>query len=283
VSKYSLKHFERYRVDSGSKVKLPKRPTTDAKNIPAREEADAATDKAAEHIGQLQDVLYAEGKHALLVVLQGMDAAGKDGTVRRVFDNVNPTGVNVTSFKQPTWLELRHDFLWRCHEKVPARGTLGVFNRSYYEDVLIVRVHADRLLPDNLIGDKKLWDRRFTLINSFERLLADNGTTVLKFFLHISKQEQAQRFRDRQKDPDKHWKLAAADFTERGFWNDYQAAYEEMLPETSTDHAPWYIIPGDKKWARNYIISHIIAATLERMNPKFPELQDKSLITKRFK
>ena len=283
MSKFSLHSADRYRVNPGQHVKLIKWATEDAKHLPERDKADAATDGAVQRIGELQDVLYAEGRRSLLIVLQGMDASGKDGTVRKVFDNVNPTGVTVTSFKQPTWLEVKHDFLWRCHEKVPARGTMGVFNRSHYEDVLVVRVHADRLLPENLKGEKKLWERRFNLINSFERLLVDNGTTVLKFFLHISKEEQAGRFRDRQKNQDKHWKLAAGDFEERKYWDDYQEAYEKMLPETSTEFAPWYIIPADRKWTRNYLISHIIAAHMEGMNMKFPELADKSLVTRRFR
>ena len=172
------------------------------------------------------------------MILQGMDASGKDGAVRKVFDAVNPTGVQVTSFKQPSAEELRHDFLWRCHAKAPPRGYIGVFNRSYYEDVLVVRVHADQLLAPELRNDKKEWPRRFKMINEFENVLADAGTTVVKFFLHISKEEQRQRFIARQKDPAKHWKLAAGDFVERQFWDDYQDAYEKMLSATSTTCAP---------------------------------------------
>ena len=279
-----LKSFDDLRVAPGRNVTLRKFSTQKADGLPDREEADAATEKAVARLGELQDKLYAEGRRSMLVVLQGMDASGKDGAVRRVFDAVNPTGVQVTSFKSPTSEELKHDFLWRVHAKVPARGYIGVFNRSHYEDVLIVRVHADQLLPPELRKHaKEQWPRRYRLINGFEAAIADAGTRTVKFFLHISKEEQRERFIARQKDPAKHWKLAAGDLVERTFWDDYQEAYEKMLPETSTDLAPWYIIPADRKWARNYYLSHILVAMLEEMNPKPPALLDKSLAHRRFK
>jgi PPK2 family polyphosphate:nucleotide phosphotransferase len=278
-----LKDYEHLVVRGGRKERLSGISTDSTKHVPAREKADAATLKAVERLGGLQDLLYAEGRRSLLVILQGMDAAGKDGVVRKVFDAVNPTGVQVVSFKEPSKEELRHDFLWRCHERVPARGTIGVFNRSYYEDVLVVRVHADRLLPPEIKDTKAEWARRYRMINEFENMLADGGTRVLKFFLHISKEEQRQRFIARQKDPTKHWKLAAGDFVERQFWDDYQRAYEKMLPATSTGSAPWYIIPADHKWVRNYYVGHIVAAALQEMNPRPPEIADRSLITKRFR
>ncbi len=277
------KDFDHLLVPPGKKYRLARVPPDSTKHVPPRDKADAATQKAVEKLGILQDNLYAEGRRSLLVILQGMDASGKDGAVRKIFDAVNPTGVRVFSFKQPSAEELRHDFLWRCHEKVPPRGDIGVFNRSYYEDVLIVRVHADRLLAPELLDNKAEWARRYRMITEFESVLGDAGTRVLKFFLHISKEEQRKRFMARQKDPTKHWKLAAADFAERQFWDDYQDAYEKMLPATSTAAAPWYIIPADHKWVRNYYLAHLLVAALQEMNPKPPELADQSLITKRFK
>jgi len=269
-------------VKPGSKVNLRHIDTSSKKGVPAREKADAETEKNVALIGKLQDVLYGNGRRSLLIILQGMDAAGKDGTVRRVFDEVNPTGVVVTSFKAPSALELRHDFLWRCHKDVPPRGSIGVFNRSYYEEVLVVRVHRDKLLPPELQSQKHLWNMRFKLINDFEQLLELNGTAIVKFFLHISKEEQRKRFVERQQDPDKQWKLSPSDFEERQFWDDYQDAYEEMLTETSTDHAPWHIIPADHKWVRNYHIASIVAGALKDMKLAYPKLADPSLLRRRF-
>jgi PPK2 family polyphosphate:nucleotide phosphotransferase len=278
-----LSDFDHLYVRQGTKVRLARIATDSTKRVPPRDKADKETSKAMERLAVYQDSLYAEGRRSLLVILQGMDASGKDGAVRKVFDEVNPTGVQVISFKQPSMEELRHDFLWRCHAKVPPRGYIGVFNRSYYEDVLVVRVHAAQLLPPEIRDTKVEWERRFRMINEFENLLAEGGTRVVKFFLHISKEEQRRRFIARQKDPTKHWKLAAADFAERQFWDDYQEAYEKLLPETSTKNTPWYIIPADHKWVRNYYLSHLVTATLRDMDPHPPELADKSLITKRFR
>jgi PPK2 family polyphosphate:nucleotide phosphotransferase len=278
-----LKDFDHLRIRPDKKMRLEKFPTDATKHVPARDQAEKETQKAVEQLGVYQYRLYAEEQRSLLVVLQGMDAAGKDGAVRKVFDAVNPTGVQVVSFKEPSHEELGHDFLWRCHAKSPRRGFIGVFNRSHYEDVLVVRVHADRLLPPEIPNTKAEWARRYRMINAFESLLLEGGTRVIKFFLHISKEEQRRRFIARQKDPTKHWKLAASDFAERQFWDDYQQAYEKLLPATSTEAAPWYIIPADHKWVRNYYLSHLLAATLKDMNPQPPELADKSLITKRFR
>lgn len=270
-------------VPEGKKLHLKNYDPRSTKNIPAREKAELHTDEIAARIGEYQDLLYADGRHALLVILQGMDGSGKDGTIRKVFDAVNPTGVVVTSFKTPTPLEQRHDFLWRCHAAVPPRGKIGVFNRSYYEDVLITRVHSDQFLPPHLQGRKSLWMDRFAMINSFEALMTQNNTRVLKFFLHISKEEQRQRFLARQQDPKKHWKLASGDFTERQFWDHYQDAYAEALAATSTRIAPWYVIPSDRKWVRNYHIARIIHETLKSMKLRWPEIVDSSLITRKFK
>jgi len=270
-------------VQPGHKVKLERYDPAATRGVPNRDKAQADTDRYTLRIGERQDALYANGQRSLLVVLQGLDGSGKDGTVRRVFDHVNPTGVTVTSFKAPTALEQRHDFLWRCHYAAPPRGIIGVFNRSYYEEVLVVRVHADRLLPARLRGRKGVWKDRFALINDLEHLLDLNGTTVLKFFLHLSREEQRQRFIARQKDPTKHWKLSGQDFVERQFWDDYQGAYEQALEHTSTAQAPWYVIPADHKWVRNYWISRIVCQTLEGMDLPAPAVEDPTLLTRRFR
>ncbi len=210
----------------------------------------------------LQEVLYAEHKRSLLIVLQAMDAGGKDGTIKHVMSGVNPQGCDVTSFKQPTTKELDHDYLWRVHQATPAKGMIALFNRSHYEDVLVVRVH--NLVP------KEVWSRRYDQINAFEELLAENGTTILKFFLHISKDEQKRRFDDRHADPDKNWKSSDADESERKFWDQYQEAYQDALEKTSKKHAPWFVIPSNEKWFRNLAISHIIVKTLEDLNLQYP-------------
>ena len=195
-------------------------------------------------------------------MLQAIDAGGKDGTIRRVFGGVNPQGCEVTSFKAPSEEELAHDFLWRVHKATPRRGKIGIFNRSHYEDVLIVRVHD--LVP------KAVWSKRYAIINSFEENLVASGTTVVKFFLHISKEEQAERFRKRLEDPEKHWKFRKADLDEREHWDDYQEAFEDALTKTSTKHAPWYVIPSDRKWYRDWVVLSILVETLRDMDPQFP-------------
>ena len=202
-------------------------------------------------------------KRALLIVLQGLDTGGKDGTIRHVMSGVNPQGCKVTPFKVPAGEETDHDFLWRIHHAVPGFGYIGIFNRSHYEDVLVVRVH--NIVP------KSQWSRRYDQINNFEEFLTQNNVKILKFFLHISKDEQKKRLMDRIDDPDKHWKISEADFNERRFWNDYTAAYEDALTKCSTDAAPWYVIPSNKKWFRNLAVSHIIAETLEEMDLKLPK------------
>jgi PPK2 family polyphosphate:nucleotide phosphotransferase len=226
-------------------------------------ESKRLTEKAVARMDALQALLYAENKRALLIVLQGMDAAGKDGTIRQVMSGVNPQGCHVTSFKVPSHEEAEHDFLWRAHLAVPERGQMGIFNRSYYEDVLVVRVH--QLVPD------KIWKKRYSQINMFEELLAENNVNVLKFFLHISKEEQRKRFQERLDDPRHQWKASPSDFAERKFWDDYVAAYEETLSKNSTSTAPWYIIPADHKWFRNLAISRIIAQTMESFHMKYPK------------
>ncbi len=250
-------------VKSGKKVNLSKHDPDETLGWQKGSKMEASLDKAVERIDNLQYRLYAERKRALLIVLQGLDASGKDGTIRHVMSGVNPEGCKVTSFKVPTGEEAAHDFLWRIHKAVPERGQIGIFNRSQYEDVLVVRVH--KLAP------KEVWSKRYDQINEFESILADNDVRILKFFLHISKDEQKRRFLVRIDDPNHRWKISEADFHERKFWDDYTKAYEHAITKCNTDDAPWFIIPSNKKWFRNLAISHIIAETLEDMDPKFPE------------
>jgi PPK2 family polyphosphate:nucleotide phosphotransferase len=223
-----------------------------------REELEQLTDR----MDGLQRALHAEGSRALLVVLQGRDASGKDGTLRKVFGPLDPLGVTTTSFKTPTELELRHDFLWRVHRETPPRGAIAIFNRSHYEDVLVVRVR--RLVPESV------WRPRYEQINRFERILVENGTVILKFMLHISREEQRRRLMDRLEDPEKFWKYNAGDLRERELWDDYTEAYQEMLARTSTSAAPWYVVPADEKAVRDILVARTVTETLERMDPRYP-------------
>ena len=227
-----------------------------------RELAEEQFRTLRKELAELQRRFYAEGKHKLLVVLQATDAGGKDGTIRKVFEGVNPQGVRVTSFKVPSKDELAHDFLWRIHKAVPKKGMIGIFNRSQYEDVLVVRVH--NIVPESV------WRPRYQQIVDFENILIENGTTLLKFYLHISKDEQRQRFQDRIDDPSKNWKFSMEDIEKRKFWDDYRDAYEEMINQTSINSAPWYIIPADQKWYRNLAISKIIVGTIRELDPQYP-------------
>jgi PPK2 family polyphosphate:nucleotide phosphotransferase len=270
--------MKKYKIIDDKKFKLKSIDADDTDGVESREQAEKETGALVQKIADHQMRLHVDGTHALLVVLQGMDGSGKDGTIRRVFGRVNPAGVFVQSFKEPTPLELHHDFLWRVHQQVPARGMIGVFNRSYYEDVLIVRVHQDELLPARLKAQKDLWEWRFELINHFEKLLVRDGVHILKFFLHISKNEQRRRFIDRQQTPSKQWKFTSSDLHERRFWNDYQKAYEDALRHTGTESAPWYIVPSDKKWYRNWVIASTIAKTLGKLDLHPPEIEDKELL-----
>jgi PPK2 family polyphosphate:nucleotide phosphotransferase len=224
---------------------------------------NAASDELGPRIADLQELLYAEHHRKLLIVLQGMDTSGKDGTIRHVMRGVSPQSVRVTSFKKPTELELDHDYLWRVHAAVPGAGEIGIFNRSHYEDVLVVRVH--KLVPATA------WKARYQQINDFERMLAENGTTILKFFLHISRDEQRERLQARIDDPTKRWKFQHGDIEERKLWDDYQKAYEDAIRKTSTDVAPWYVVPANSKWYRNWVISTIVVRTLEKMKMKYPQ------------
>ena len=257
---------ETHRLRPGQKVRLAEIPTRADVYHPDRDEAEREFRELRDEIIETQHRLYSEGKQKLLVVLQAIDAGGKDSTIRRLLKGVNPQGVKVTSFKVPSKNELAHDFLWRVHKAVPGKGMIGVFNRSHYEDVLVVRV--DRIAPE------EVWRDRYRQINEFERLLAETGTRILKIFLHISKEEQAERFRDRLDKPHKQWKFSRDDLRKREQWDDYRAAYEEALERCTTEWAPWYVIPADQKWYRNLAIAKAMTAALREMGPRYPEPED---------
>ena len=229
---------------------------------PGKDEAVAETERLARRVDELQEALYAEGRRALLIVLQGRDTAGKDGTIRKLFGPLDPLGLTITSFKAPSPIELAHDYLWRVHRAVPVRGTIGIFNRSHYEDVLVVRVHS--LVPESV------WRPRYDQIVQFERMLTENGVAILKFFLHISREEQRERLLARLEDPKKYWKFAAGDLAERERWDEYTEAYREALARTSTPEAPWYLVPANKKHLRDLLVAQVVAERLERMDPKYP-------------
>jgi PPK2 family polyphosphate:nucleotide phosphotransferase len=254
--------YARYRVEPGERVRLADYETDDTDDY-TKEEAEVELASLVERIAELQARLYAEDSRSVLVVLQGIDAAGKDSTVRHVFSGTNPQGVRVYTFKEPTLQEAAHDFLWRYHSDAPADGMIHVFNRSHYEDVLVVRVKG--------LAPEALWRSRYDSINDFERMLVREGTVIVKFFLHISKDAQLERFRERLERPDKHYKFSANDVRERRHWDDYAAAYEDAVNLTSTPWAPWYVIPSDHKWFRNLVVARIVAATLEAMNPRWPD------------
>jgi PPK2 family polyphosphate:nucleotide phosphotransferase len=249
-------------VAPGSTVRLNDAGAGAPPGAPSKEEAQARIAKLGDRMSDLQYALYAEGRRALLVVLQGLDTSGKDGTIRKVFRAFNPQGLAVAAFKVPSPAEQAHDYLWRVHQAVPGKGSVGVFNRSHYEDVLVARVH--QLVPESV------WRPRYDQINRFERHLVDNGTSVVKFFLHISLDEQRRRLLERLDDPAKYWKFSAGDLEERKLWDAYTAAYEEALERTSTELAPWYVVPADKKYLRDLEVAEVVTQTLERMDPRFP-------------
>jgi PPK2 family polyphosphate:nucleotide phosphotransferase len=252
------------RISPGSKVDLGTRPTDAKLGLRNEESARARTAKRSERMAELATMLMAEHKRAVLVVLQGMDASGKDGTVKHCLGMLNPMSVRVAGFKAPNSTELAHDFLWRISQVLPQRGEIGIFNRSHYEDVLVVRV--EELVP------KQLWKKRYAAINAFEQHLANEGTTVVKIFLNISEDAQAQRFRERIADPTKNWKFSADDLSKRAKWADYMAAYGAMLERTSTKTAPWHIVPADHKWVRDAVVTEVLTQTLEGLDLKWPEL-----------
>jgi len=262
-AKASRHDSARWRLRPGERVNLGKLDPGSTAGAPGdRDATGTALADLSDELFTLQDRLWAEAERSLLVVLQGLDASGKDGTIKHVFRGVNPQATRVASFKQPTGEESAHDFLWRVHRRTPAAGEIGVFNRSHYEDVLVVRVHD--LVPEHV------WRARYDHINAFERLLASRGTTVVKLFLHISFEEQGRRLKERLERPDKRWKTSPSDFMERERWARYQTAYTEALERTSTEVAPWYVVPADHKWYRNWVVSRVLIETLEAMDPRYP-------------
>ncbi|MBN2356472.1 polyphosphate kinase 2 family protein [candidate division KSB1 bacterium] len=257
--------MQRYLIKPGQKVNLAKIDTNDSSAFSGdKKSAKGELKKLNKKLEALQELLFAEHKQRVLIVLQAMDTGGKDGVIRHVFEGVNPQGVRVASFKVPTPIELDHDYLWRVHKHTPGRGEIVVFNRSHYEDVLVVRVHE--LVPETV------WSKRYEHINQFERLLADEGTTILKFYLHIDLDEQKERLKARLDDASKHWKFNPDDLKERKLWKNYMQAYEDAISRTSTEYAPWYVVPANRKWYRNLIIASIMVATLEKLNMQYPKI-----------
>ena len=252
------------RIPAGSKVDLRDHPPDGRLGLRNEASAREQTARRAERMAELATMLVAEHRRAVLVVLQGMDAAGKDGTVKHCLGGLNPMSVRVAGFKAPNSTELAHDFLWRVHQVVPQRGEIGIFNRSHYEDVLVVRV--EELVP------KQVWMKRYAAVNAFEQHLANEGTTVVKFFLHISEEEQAKRFRERLEDRTKNWKFSPDDLTKRAKWDKYMAAYRAVLERTSTKQAPWHVVPADHKWVRDAVVTEVVTQTLEGLDLKWPEL-----------
>jgi len=266
-----------FRVDSGKHFRLKDFDPAFTGHWHSREHAERALLESIARMAELQDKLYAQDRWAVLLIFQAMDAAGKDGVIKHVMSGVNPQGCQVFSFKSPSDLELQHDFLWRTTRSLPERGHIGIFNRSYYEEVLVVRVHPEILqsqkTPESLIR-KNIWEERFEDIRSFERHMARSGTVVRKFFLNVSKKEQKRRFLARLEEPEKNWKFSAADIRERGCWDDYQKAYEDMIRNTASEHAPWYIVPADNKWFTHLVVSTVIVATLESLDLAYPKVDD---------
>ncbi len=270
------KIIERYRVTKGEGFKLKDFDPDDSGNVAFdKQDGEELLEVGVRRLSRLQQRLYAEGRWAVLMVLQGIDTAGKDGIIKHVLTGVNPQGVSVHSFKQPSHIELAHDYLWRAYRALPMRGRIGIFNRSYYEDVVVVRVHPALLEKQNLppeLVTKELWKERYHDINDFERHLARNGTVPIKFFLNISKKEQRARLLARLEDPDKIWKFSAADVAERRLWDKYQDVYEDMIRATATKHAPWYVVPCNKKWFARLVVAGVLAEHIKSHDPSFPKM-----------
>jgi PPK2 family polyphosphate:nucleotide phosphotransferase len=263
-----------YRVESGKHFKLKDFDPADTAHC-KKEDCEDGLQKDIQRMAELQDKLYAQDRWSVLLIFQAMDAAGKDGAIKHVMSGVNPQGCQVYSFKAPSEIELQHDFLWRTTRDLPERGHIGIFNRSYYEEVLVVRVHRSILeaqkTPPSLIG-KHIWEERFEDIRGFERHMGRSGTVIRKFFLHVSKKEQKQRFLARLDEPEKNWKFSASDVREREFWDDYQDAYEEMIRNTSTEHAPWFVVPADNKWFTRLVVSAVVVETLDALGLDYPKV-----------
>lgn len=269
----------KFLVEPNAKVDLSKFKTLDTGEYKSKKDAKDDLKKNIKKMRKLQDMLYAFDKYSILIIFQAMDAAGKDGTIEHVMSGVNPQGTQVFSFKQPSTEELDHGFLWRINKALPERGRIGIFNRSHYEDVLVVRVHnllADQKIPKEFMNNN-IWQMRYEEINNFEKYLYENGTIILKFFLHVSKEEQKERFLARIEDESKNWKFSAHDVEERKYWDDYQKAYQEAISATSKKHAPWFIIPADKKWFMRLAVSEIIVETLENLKMHYPKLNHEEI------
>jgi PPK2 family polyphosphate:nucleotide phosphotransferase len=268
-----------FRVQEGDEVDLKKWPTRVEPAYTSKGEYQKLLREHVEELSQQQQLLYASNSYAILLIFQAMDAAGKDGAIKHVMSGVNPQGCQVFSFKHPSATELQHDFLWRTTRDLPERGRIGIFNRSYYEEVLIARVHPEILrsegLPDALLDEKTVWHDRYRSITNLEKHLSENGTRIIKFFLHLSKKEQRKRFLERIDEPEKNWKFSIADITERQFWKDYMTAYEECMAATSTKTAPWYVVPADDKENARLIVSHIVLDTLKRLKMAYPKADEK--------
>ncbi len=263
-----------YRVHSGEKVRLKKRPTRVRAAYASKQHYERLLAEDRAGLSELQNLLYASDRYALLLIFQAMDAAGKDGVIKHVMSGVNPQGTQVFSFKHPSAEELDHDFLWRTTRSLPERGRIGIFNRSYYEEVLIVRVHPEILqgerLPEHRLSEEEIWEQRYKSINDLEKHLHRNGTRIVKFFLHLSKEEQRKRFLARIDDPDKNWKFSSGDVKERRHWPQYHEAYEACLSATSTNHAPWYVIPADDKQMARLLVARVVVETLRDMKMAYP-------------
>src|SRR6266581_1400971 len=269
---------ERYCITRGEHFRLKDFDPADTNGVKTKQHAEDILERRVGLLSDMQEKLYAQDRWALLLIFQAMDAAGKDGAIKHVMSGVNPQGCDVHAFKSPSSEELNRDYLWRTHKRIPPRGKIGIFNRSYYEEVLVVRVHPPFLraqkLPDHLIT-KHIWDERYEDINAFERYLTRNGVVIRKFFLHVSKEEQEKRFLERLEDSKKNWKFSMADVQERAFWKDYQGAYEEMVQQTATKHAPWYVVPADSKWFTRLVVAGVILDALNELDLSFPDV-DKS-------
>jgi PPK2 family polyphosphate:nucleotide phosphotransferase len=267
---------KRYRIEDGDGFRLKDWDPADTAWLDDKAVAQAALAQSVAKLAEMQDKLYAQDRWSVLLIFQAMDAAGKDSTIKHVMSGVNPQGCQVTSFKQPSTEELDHDFMWRTTRHLPERGRIGIFNRSYYEEVLVVRVHANILgaqhLPPKLVT-KKIWKERFEDINAFERYLARNGTLVLKFFLNVSREEQKKRFLERLDEPEKHWKFQSSDVAERQLWPDYMKAYEEMIRATATPHAPWHVVPADSKWFTRLAVATAIVDAVEGLDLAYPKVE----------
>lgn len=274
-----LENMDACKVKPGKKIKLKTFATNIKNKHIDKERGEVMLQKGIQELANMQDKLYAHNEISVLIVLQAMDAAGKDGTIKHLMSGLNPSGVKVSSFKSPSSIELDHDYLWRHYKELPARGEIGIFNRSHYENVLVTKVHPEYILNEKLPDiksvkdiDKKFWKKRYEQINNFEKILSENGTIILKFFLHVSKDEQKKRFLDRIDDPKKNWKFSLADMKERVFWDEYQNAYEDIFNQTSTDYAPWYVIPADDKWYMHLIIGSVINHRFQQLNIAYPRV-----------